>query len=75
MIDFACAPFWNVGFFVSPTRAISACIDPDDDRILECAASAGAHFIVTGDKHLLTMVSFEDIRIVRPDKFLNATGL
>ena len=38
--------------------------DPDDDRILECAVAAGAQLLVSGDKHLLRLGAFEDVRIV-----------
>jgi uncharacterized protein len=29
--------------------------DPDDNRVLECAVTAGSQFIVTGDNHLLDL--------------------
>lgn len=44
--------------------------DPTDDRILECAQSAEAHFIVTGDKHLLTLGRYNNIIIVTPATFV-----
>jgi uncharacterized protein len=75
MIELACAPFWSIGQCVKPKRAIHACSDADDDRILECAVEAQAEFIVTGDKHLLQMVRFEGISILEPDEFLKAAKL
>jgi putative PIN family toxin of toxin-antitoxin system len=44
--------------------------DPDDDKIVECAVSAGSAFIVTGDKHLLRMGSYDAIQIVTVADFL-----
>lgn len=44
--------------------------DEPDNRILECAESVGADFIVTGDKHLLSLKNFKDTRIVRLSDFL-----
>jgi putative PIN family toxin of toxin-antitoxin system len=44
--------------------------DPDDDRILECAIEAGANVIVSGDRHLLELSVFKNIRIVCPADFL-----
>lgn len=38
--------------------------DPDDDRVLECAVEAGARWIVSGDRHLLDLARYKDIRIV-----------
>ena len=44
--------------------------DPNDNRILECAAAAQSDYIVTGDKHLLRLGQFGAIKIVRPAEFL-----
>ncbi len=49
---------------------IHVCRDPNDDMVLECAALAGAQVIVSGDKDLLTLGSYEGIRIVTPAEFL-----
>ncbi len=44
--------------------------DPDDNKIVECAVSAGSEFIVTGDKHLLRMGMYDSIQIVTVADFL-----
>lgn len=44
--------------------------DEPDNRILECAMAAKADFIVTGDKHLLSIKHFKNITIVRLSDFL-----
>jgi uncharacterized protein len=44
--------------------------DPTDNRILECAVAGRSDYIVTGDKHLLRLVQFREIRIVTPAEFL-----
>ena len=45
--------------------------DEADNRILECALEAQAHYLVSGDKrHLLPLKKFEGIRIVSPAEFL-----
>lgn len=38
--------------------------DPDDDIVLNTAYDAKADYIVTGDKHLLTIKKFRDTKIV-----------
>lgn len=40
--------------------------DPDDDRVLDAAAAAGAEVIVSGDKHLKGLISWHGIRILSP---------
>lgn len=42
-------------------------VDPDDNRVLECAAEARADFIVSGDtRHLLPLGEYDGISIVSP---------
>jgi putative PIN family toxin of toxin-antitoxin system len=36
--------------WVHPTHPIEACLDPDDNLVLECAAEAQAAYLVTGNK-------------------------
>jgi putative PIN family toxin of toxin-antitoxin system len=44
--------------------------DPDDNVILECARAAGSDYIITEDKNLLRLKTFEGIPIVRPVDWL-----
>lgn len=44
--------------------------DPADNRIMECAVSAGADYIVTGDKDLLRLGRYDSIRILNVADFL-----
>ncbi|MGQ9511701.1 putative toxin-antitoxin system toxin component, PIN family, partial [Thermodesulfitimonas sp.] len=44
--------------------------DPSDNRVLECAAAAGADYIVSGDQHLLALAKFGATPIVSPAAFL-----
>ena len=44
--------------------------DDPDNRILECAMAVKADFIVTGDKHLLSLKHFQNIRILKLSDFL-----
>lgn len=44
--------------------------DPDDDRVLEAAVAGTADYIVSGDRDLLEIGSFEDIPIVTPARFI-----
>ena len=55
---------------IKPSIKINILADVPDNRILECAQVAGADVIVTGDKHLLDLVAFDGIRIIRLADFL-----
>ncbi len=39
--------------------------DPSDNRILECAVTAGSNYVVTGDNDLLWLRHYDAIRIIR----------
>ncbi|MCC6587840.1 MAG: putative toxin-antitoxin system toxin component, PIN family [Bryobacterales bacterium] len=57
--------------FVTPSQKLHVIAeDPDDDRILECAITAGATVIVTGDKDLLRLRQYGGIKIMTPAQFL-----
>jgi uncharacterized protein len=44
--------------------------DDSDNRILECAVAGRASIIISGDRHLLRLERFEELRIVTPGQFL-----
>ncbi len=46
------------------------CADPDDDMVLECGVVANVNYIVTGDKHLLSLGDYQNILILKPTDFL-----
>jgi uncharacterized protein len=46
--------------------------DPPDNRYLECAVEGGAAYLVSGDRLLLALGTFQDIQIVSPRVFLEA---
>jgi putative PIN family toxin of toxin-antitoxin system len=50
---------------VRPTAIAPTILDdPDDDVVLATAAAARAKFIISGDRHLLTLGRFEDIAVL-----------
>jgi len=49
-------------------KAISS--DPQDNHVIEAALAAWAKYIISGDKHLLELMKWEDIHLVSPAKFM-----
>jgi uncharacterized protein len=45
--------------------------DPDDDKFIDAALTAGATIIVSGDRHLLGLGSVEGIEIVTARQFID----
>lgn len=68
------AVLWDVrltGRMIDPDRDIQAIPDdPTDDRVLECALATQADWIVSGDRHLLDLDTFEGIPVVRAPELL-----
>ncbi len=48
---------------------ISVCRDKDDLNIIGTALSGKARYVITGDKDLLTLKRYKDIKIVTPRDF------
>jgi len=46
--------------------------DEPDNRVIECATAAKADFVITGDKHLLTLEHFETTEIIKLADFLKS---
>jgi putative PIN family toxin of toxin-antitoxin system len=57
--------------WVQAATTITACRDPNDNKILALAVDGRAGVLVTGDQDLLCLNPFRDIRIERPDQFLS----
>jgi putative PIN family toxin of toxin-antitoxin system len=56
---------------VEPTEVPAVIADdPDDDHVLAAAVAGGADFIVSGDRHLLSLREYRGIRIISPAAFL-----
>lgn len=49
--------------------------DPPDNRILECAVEGKADLIVSGDRHLRRLKTYQGIPVVRPIDLLRTLGV
>ena len=55
---------------VTARRVSKILNDPDDNHILATASKADASFIISGDRHLLDLKEWEEIRMVSPAEFM-----
>lgn len=55
---------------IRPLPTITLLQDTADNRILECAKEAEADIIVTGDRHILKLRTFERTTVIRLADFL-----
>ena len=57
---------------VSGERSVKVvAADPDDDKYLAAALEGRAPFVVSGDRHLLDIGTYESVRVVTPRQFLD----
>ena len=64
----------ELGEVVKPRKALHVLRDEPDNRILECALTARAKVIVTGDRAMLDLGEHKGIRIVTLREFLGTIG-
>ena len=60
----------SVGITVKPGRRLRIVKDEPDNRILECAVAGNAHVIVTGDRALLALREYRNVRIISLHDYL-----
>ncbi|MGE5579561.1 MAG: putative toxin-antitoxin system toxin component, PIN family [Bacillota bacterium] len=60
----------NTIVVVPEARSSRISEDPSDNQLPDCAKSAGADLIVSGDQHLLSLGIFEGIPIMNPRQFV-----
>jgi putative PIN family toxin of toxin-antitoxin system len=60
----------ELGILVRPRKKLHVLADDPDNRILECAIAGRADAIVTGDKALLKLHNYLDVRILSLQEFL-----
>jgi len=60
---------------ITPAESVAVVADdPDDDKFIACALAANASHLISGDPHLLSIASHQDIQIVTPAHFLDSFG-
>ena len=47
------------------------CEDPDDDKFILCALKAKVNIIINGDKHLITLDGYKNIKVMKPKNFVD----
>lgn len=60
----------ELGILVRPRQKLQVLADDPDNRILECAIAGGADAVVTGDKALLKLRKYLDVRILGLQEYL-----
>lgn len=60
---------------VVPRKKLAVLDDERDNRILECAVTGHADIIVTGDRAMLDLKKYQEIRILSLSQFLDEISI
>ena len=64
--------FVDRAILIDVIEKVQECRDPKDDKILELALNGQAQYIVSGDRDLLVLNPFRNVKIVTAEEFLRA---
>jgi putative PIN family toxin of toxin-antitoxin system len=56
--------------FITVKKRFKLSLDPDDNKLIDCAISGNADYIVSGDSHLLVLKSILNTEVITPSVFL-----
>jgi putative PIN family toxin of toxin-antitoxin system len=68
--EFSLIPVVSAMEIIPASHNIHVCRDPDDDKFISCAVDGQCYYIVSGDKDLLTLGNYENIRILTVAEFM-----
>ena len=60
----------EIAELVKPSKRVKIFKDEPDNRILECAISGEADFLVTGDKEMLQLSEYKGVKIISLKEYL-----
>ena len=62
----------NAILISAPSLPHQVCVDPDDDKFIECAVASKCKTIISGDKHLLKLTGYKGIDVLKPKQFVDS---
>jgi putative PIN family toxin of toxin-antitoxin system len=62
----------SIASWIEPSEHFNVVVDdPSDNHFIDCAVAAKADYLITGDRHLLSLGTFRMIKIVSVDSFID----
>ena len=62
----------SIASWIEPSEHFNVVVDdPSDNHFIDCAVAAKADYLITGDRHLLSLGTFRMIKIVSVDNFID----
>lgn len=69
-LNFTMASLFSAMELIHSSSKITVYRDPDDDKFISCAIDGQCHYIISGDKDLLVLKEYQNVRIVTIANFI-----
>ena len=69
-LQLSIVPIFSAMEIIQATSKADICRDPDDNKFISCAIDGHCYYVVSGDKDLLSLEQFGNIKIVTVAEFL-----
>ena len=69
-LQLSIVPIFSAMEIIPAKTKVEFCRDPDDNKFISCAIDGHCYYIVSGDKDLLSLAQFANIKIVTVSEFL-----
>ena len=70
-LQLSIVPIFSAMEIIQATSKVEICRDPDDNKFISCAIDGHCYYVVSGDKDLLSLEQFVNIKIVTVAEFLD----
>ena len=72
LIQTIVSEYASIASWIEPSEHFNVVVDdPSDNFFIDCAVATKADYLITGDRHLLTLGTFKAIKIVSVDTFID----
>ena len=63
-LQLSIVPIFSAMEIIPVTSKIEVCRDPDDNKFISCAIDGHCYYVVSGDKDLLSVGQYENVKII-----------
>ena len=69
-LQLSIVPIFSAMEIIPVTSKVEICRDPDDNKFISCAIDGHCYYVVSGDKDLLAVGQYADVKIITVAEFL-----
>ena len=69
-LELSIVPIFSAMEIIPATSRVEVCRDPDDNKFISCAVDGNCYYVVSGDKDLLSLEQYGDVKIITVTEFL-----